>query len=76
MSHHPFQVGGKRRLTVPANMAFGDEGALPDIPPKAIVVFDLECKYVEMASQPPPSPPPSSAKKLAREMGPALKRRV
>lgn len=43
---HSFQVGGKRRLTVPANMAYGDKGASPEIPPKAMLVFDLECKYV------------------------------
>ena len=39
-------MGGKRRLTVPANMAYGDQGAAPDIPPKSMLVFDVECKYV------------------------------
>jgi len=28
------------------NMAYGDKGAAPEIPPKAMLVFDLECKYV------------------------------
>ena len=44
--HNAFQVGGKRRLTLPANMAYGDAGAPPDIPPKSMLVFDVECKYV------------------------------
>ena len=40
------KVGGKRQLTVPANMGYGDQGVPPDIPPKSMLVFDIECKYV------------------------------
>ena len=40
------KVGGKRRLTIPANMAWGDAGDVPDIPPKSTVEFDVEFMYV------------------------------
>ena len=40
------KVGGKRRLTIPAAMAYGSQGAGSDIPPNANLVFDVECKGV------------------------------
>jgi len=41
------KVGGKRRLTVPAAMAYGQEGCQPEIPPHSTLVFDIECKFVK-----------------------------
>merc|ERR1719460_1783847 len=41
------KVGGKRRLTTPASMAYGKEGSQPDIPPNATLVFDVDCKFVK-----------------------------
>ncbi|MBW2526606.1 MAG: FKBP-type peptidyl-prolyl cis-trans isomerase [Deltaproteobacteria bacterium] len=41
------QIGGKRRLIVPPSLAYGDEGAPPDIPPGAMLEFDVELVAIE-----------------------------
>ncbi len=39
--------GGKRKLTIPPDKAYGKRGSPPKIPPNSTLVFDIECMEIE-----------------------------
>jgi peptidylprolyl isomerase len=58
MGMEGMRVGGKRRIFIPAKLAYGAMGRPPIIPPNSDLVFDVE--LVSIADLPKPPAPPAA----------------
>ena len=58
-------IGGKRRLLIPYQLAYGEAGRPPHIPAKSNLIFDIELVSISDNPPTPPTPPTPAANPAA-----------
>ena len=58
-------IGGKRRLFIPYQLAYGEAGRPPHIPAKSNLIFDIELVSISDNPPTPPTPPTPAANPAA-----------
>ncbi len=64
-------IGGKRRLFIPYQLAYGEFGRPPKIPAKSDLIFDIELVSISDKAPTPPTPPQPPAAAPKPEDAPA-----
>jgi hypothetical protein len=54
------KVGGRRKLTIPASLGYGNQGIQGVIPPGSTLVFTIQIDSIVAQSTPTPSPTPTA----------------